>query len=145
MPRFKDTTKGERGFNLSLTPMIDIIFQLLIFFMIGMKFKIPESKIDTFLPTSSTEQVEQQDDLSKYTITIKPRGTYEATFLLEAMEFKSIEELKAELKRIAGLEGIKTSIVIDAKPGVAFDNVMEVLNECVGLRLEKISFARPEP
>ena len=33
-----------------MTPMIDIVFQLLIFFLVSMKFKTLDMKIDAFLP-----------------------------------------------------------------------------------------------
>jgi len=34
-----------------MTPMIDVVFQLLIFFLVSMKFKTLDMKIDAFLPT----------------------------------------------------------------------------------------------
>lgn len=40
----------ESQFELEMTPMIDVIFQLLIFFMCTISFKILEGKLDTFLP-----------------------------------------------------------------------------------------------
>ena len=35
-----------------MNPMIDIVFQLLIFFLVTMKFKTLDMKIDAFLPTN---------------------------------------------------------------------------------------------
>ena len=37
--------------ELSLTPMIDVVFLLLIFFMVGMKFKEIDRKLETDLPS----------------------------------------------------------------------------------------------
>ena len=37
--------------ELSLTPMIDVVFLLLIFFMVGMKFKEVDRKLETDLPS----------------------------------------------------------------------------------------------
>ncbi len=34
----------------NMTPMIDVVFQLLIFFLVNMKFKTLDMKIDAFLP-----------------------------------------------------------------------------------------------
>ena len=33
-----------------MTPMIDVVFQLLIFFMLSIKFKVLEGKLSAFLP-----------------------------------------------------------------------------------------------
>ena len=41
-----DETKA----NMDMTPMIDCTFQLLIFFMLGCKFKSLEQKLNSFLP-----------------------------------------------------------------------------------------------
>jgi biopolymer transport protein ExbD len=40
----------NEAFALNLTPMIDVVFQLIIFFMCAMKFKTLEKKIEAFLP-----------------------------------------------------------------------------------------------
>ncbi len=53
----------ERDVELDLTPMIDIVFQLLIFFMCAMKFRTEEGMIEAFLPknrgqSSGTPQID---------------------------------------------------------------------------------------
>ena len=40
----------NEAFALNLTPMIDVVFQLIIFFMCAMKFKTLEKKIEAYLP-----------------------------------------------------------------------------------------------
>ena len=40
----------NEAFAINLTPMIDVVFQLIIFFMCAMKFKTLEKKIEAFLP-----------------------------------------------------------------------------------------------
>ncbi len=41
----------EPEFAMDMTPMIDVTFQLLIFFMLQIKFKLLEGKLSAFLPT----------------------------------------------------------------------------------------------
>ncbi len=36
--------------RLNMTPMIDVVFQLIVFFLVSMKFKSLDMKIDAFLP-----------------------------------------------------------------------------------------------
>ncbi|MHC4777732.1 MAG: ExbD/TolR family protein [Planctomycetota bacterium] len=45
----KDSKKSEAP-EMSMTPMIDVTFQLLIFFMVTSKFKTLEGKLDAYLP-----------------------------------------------------------------------------------------------
>ena len=40
----------EESLGLNMTPMIDIVFQLIVFFMLNLKFKATDSRIDTALP-----------------------------------------------------------------------------------------------
>ncbi len=47
MPRVMDE---EKPGDLNMTPMIDVVFQLLIFFMLSMHFKEIEGKLITTLP-----------------------------------------------------------------------------------------------
>lgn len=42
--------------ELNLTPMIDIVFLLIIFFMVGTQFADPEQKFQVELPTASSVQ-----------------------------------------------------------------------------------------
>jgi Biopolymer transport protein ExbD/TolR len=46
----KKSGDGSEAFDINLTPMIDVVFQLIIFFMCAMKFKTLERKIEAYLP-----------------------------------------------------------------------------------------------
>ena len=44
----KRRARGDSSIELKLTPMIDVVFLLLIFFMVTTKFVAPERKIPAF-------------------------------------------------------------------------------------------------
>ncbi|MDP7134402.1 MAG: biopolymer transporter ExbD, partial [Planctomycetota bacterium] len=46
--------------EIEMSSMIDIVFQLLIFFMVGTNFSVPEKKMVTDLPRSGAPPVEQK-------------------------------------------------------------------------------------
>ena len=50
------TTNFEELPNVNLTPMIDVVFLLIIFFMVGTQFTDPERQIDIRLPGSGNLQ-----------------------------------------------------------------------------------------
>lgn len=58
--------------NVDLTPLIDVIFMLVIFFIMTMSFTLPV--IDFDLPQSSTAQAEQQGRTMRISVDIK--GNY---------------------------------------------------------------------
>ena len=55
-------TKNKEELNLDITPLIDVVFLLLIFFMVSTTFK-HESEINIVLPTASNESVEIKENI----------------------------------------------------------------------------------
>lgn len=47
---------------LNLTPMIDVVFQLLVFFMVATTFLDPEKEIEIELPEATSGEAAQADD-----------------------------------------------------------------------------------
>jgi hypothetical protein len=62
---------GSEAFEINLTPMIDVVFQLIIFFMCAMKFKTLEQKIEAFLPKDRGLAKTPQKIDEKVKITVK--------------------------------------------------------------------------
>jgi biopolymer transport protein ExbD len=54
--------------DMNMTPIIDVVFNLLIFFMCQIKFKQLEGKLDSYLPTDrgamTTQMTEMLEDIS---------------------------------------------------------------------------------
>jgi len=62
----KKKSGGPVEVNCDLTPMIDVTFLLLIFFILNIKFKVEEGEIESFLPkdkgqASGTPQIDLND------------------------------------------------------------------------------------
>ncbi len=57
--RFRDINAGEQSAELELAPMIDVVFQLLIFFIVTWQFARFERDMDISVP--SAEQAENKD------------------------------------------------------------------------------------
>lgn len=56
--RIPDPPEEDPGFNL--TPMIDVVFQLLIFFMLATTYRDPEKELDIELPVAESGREEQK-------------------------------------------------------------------------------------
>jgi biopolymer transport protein ExbD len=60
-------------FSLRMAPMIDIIFLLLVFFVLTAKFRVPEQFLTIQLPTPN-EQVQRLDIVEPLIVSISPAG-----------------------------------------------------------------------
>lgn len=72
--KFRDSGKSKRKVkaSLDLTPLIDVVFQLIIFFMLSSTFVV-QSSIQVELPESEGTRTLEQKDLS-LTISLEPGG-----------------------------------------------------------------------
>ncbi len=138
-----------------MTPMIDVTFLLLIFFIVTLKFKILEGRLDAALPkdmgTSTTvaPEIEKVDilllvsdpgelvddpelrGLKKY---VNRRVRYE----IGTQTFRTPEEVK---RFLAGMDKAETPITLDARKGIIYDDVVKLLDVVIELGFEKVSFA----
>ncbi len=69
----KFSDRNDEDTHINLTPLIDVVFLLLIFFMVSTTFS-KESQLKIQLPESSDQSSQAQDDLLE--IQISAAGTY---------------------------------------------------------------------
>ena len=69
MSRLKDIAEEE--FNMEMTPMIDVTFLLLIFFLCTIKFKTLEGKLSAYLPKDVGVNTTQAEPKEKVEIKIQ--------------------------------------------------------------------------
>jgi len=127
--KFKARIKKRSGFDI--TPMIDIVFLLIIFFMVsselvktrGMSVKLPES-------TSS-----DADTKNLIIIAITAEGKI---FLNE--EEVSIQKLGSELRRLK-VEMMQDTVVIRGDNQIPYRNMVEVMDTAKLAGIAKISLA----
>lgn len=125
--------KGNKGDpqKIDLTPMIDIVFQLLIFFMVsttfivtpGLKLNLPEA--------SNTDTVEQTQDL---TIELKSDNT-----LYLNKSLVDIQNLESDLKALTA--GKDPTLIIKADGSVSHSSVVEVMDVARRVGLKKLAIA----
>jgi len=124
--------------ELSLTPMIDVVFLLLIFFMVGMKFKEFDRKLEADLPRESQQQPDQALQTEIW-ITIvnksndprRPRCQY----YVDRQPMKDAEHLKKTLQRLARVpRATEEDTIIIAPSDDALHGwvmvVLDYLNQC---------------
>ena len=150
-----------------MTPMIDVTFLLLIFFIVTLKFKVLEGRLDAALPkdrgtnTSKVEEIEKIDILlfvadpgelkpdeeSRQGLKIyKNRrirveaGAYEWYYNPFDLE-NSTDPIPALSDFLKDFDKEETPVSIDARKGVVYGDVVVILDVIIRSKFQKVSFA----
>ena len=108
---------------INLTPMIDIVFLLVIFFMVGTKFSEVEQQLELTVPEVGGPAT-VLPAVQRHVVAIFKNGTVSLDGeLMDLLQLES--ELKAECER-----GDQVNVVIRGDAEGAFQNVATVLSVC---------------
>ena len=130
---FKSKNKDE--LNLDITPLIDVVFLLLIFFMVSTTFK-HESEINITLPSASNKSVDAKPDAINIGLDLSGNIYVNGTILINS-ELKTIKT--ALLDKIRYSE--KPPVIISADANVKYQSVVHLLDILRQLELVKITYA----
>lgn len=155
---------GEKV-QLQMTPMIDIVFQLLVFFIMTFKIVSPEGDFNIRMPLGAPSEGMPDDELQ--IPPIKVRLTATGTGHLAGVQmnerdmgsggraFQRLRSAVVEFVRPATGPGIgdAAEVEIDADYGLQFEYVMDAITAVSGQvegdrvipLVEKIKFAPPRP
>lgn len=116
--------KGRALANLSLTPLIDIVFLLLIFFLVATRFAEEERELDVMLPEASEAQP----------LTVQPRELFinidrEGRYFVTGKTL-SLDQLHHVLKTAWVNNPGSQSVVIRADRRCLWDSVVAAMNAC---------------
>jgi biopolymer transport protein ExbD len=158
--------------EINMTPMIDCVFQLLIFFMLGCRFRTSEEHIKAFLPknrglgTKGVASIHLQEvrvkllwvelnslketkepDRGRVALKVKDKYFKWVTnkYGETLPDYEELYKLILEQQRVFVPRGIYQSqpVIIDARPLVPFKHVVQALNACVRAKITDITFAAP--
>lgn len=120
--------------SLNLTPMIDIVFLLIIFFMVGTHFTNPEQRNDVQLPTTSDAQplTSLPDE-----IVVNVLGQDHVVVRDEHLTLGQLEQnLKSAKQNYAD-----QAVVLRGSGPDPYQHVMDVLAVCTRVKISRISLA----
>ncbi len=124
--------------DLDITPLIDVVFLLLIFFMVSTTFE-HNSEINITLPSSSKEITQAKPDAVN--VGLDSQG---AVYINDkALVNAQIETIKSALSEaLVGLD--EPPIIISADANASHQSVVRVMDAARQLGLVKITFATQE-
>jgi biopolymer transport protein ExbD len=116
--------KGDALSGLNLTPLIDVIFQLLIFFFVAARFEREDRELDVPLPDASEARPLTAAPQELW-ININRDGVY----FVDGRRM-GLPELEQLLKRRAVDNPLNQSVIVRADKRVALDYVVQAVNLC---------------
>lgn len=131
------------GLEVKMTPMIDVIFLLLIFFVCTASFQAPEEVLPANLsmPGSIDDVVidEQLEDLDEIIVKVlwregRPR------WQINQRDYNQLGQVHAVLRAAAGVK-IDLPVILDVEGQVPLENVIDVYDLCRRIGLTRIQFA----
>ena len=131
----------EEETELQLAPMVDIIFQLIIFFLCASTFNPTETELAVNLPVAGkppVKQVEPPPDEVMIEI-LDDGGIVVNNREYDSVSSHTLPELTAMLEKLGSIfKG--QSVIISPSYEVHHGRVVEVLNACAAAKIENISF-----
>ncbi len=111
--------------SLSLTPLIDVVFLLLIFFLVATRFAEEDRELDVLLPTASEAKP----------MTVKPKDIQlsideDGNYFLGAGHGMSLAEVEAALANAAANNPLSQTVVIRAHQRCHWNAVANAVNAC---------------
>lgn len=146
--------RGEKcKFDIPMTPMIDVIFQLLIFFMCSIRFKTLEGKLETNLPTDiGLNPAPAPVPVEPIRVRLwleKPDDPETLRIMIRQNPCAGFEDLQAKLdgflQSLSPSDRQEARVVIDSRPEVQFKHIVHVLDICKTLEVVRTEFAAPPP
>jgi biopolymer transport protein ExbD len=126
--------RGEDGINM--TPMIDVVFQLLIFFLVASHLSRQETQIELALPSAAHSEKEAEDPGPRVTINVPSEGE----LLLGAQKI-DLAELASRLAAEKQKLGQHLEIRIRADRAAPYRAIEPILRTCAEAGLWKVTFA----
>ena len=136
--QFRNQT-SEDDSAVNLTPLIDVVFLLLIFFMVSTTFDTT-SELKIELPKASPNQVQKQNE--KITLMIDPKGAFYLNG--KRLANSSSRLLLQELHRLVGKQK-NTPIVVQSDASSPVQSMVTALDVVGQIGLSSVSIATTRP
>lgn len=130
------TTIGRSDIGINLTPMIDVVFQLIIFFLVSSHLVKQEAQMALPLPVADSGQEPADDPGKRLTLNVLADGS-----LLLAGRHVQGDELASRLRDVAGEQASRLEIRIRADRTVPYRFVDPVLGACARAGLWDVKFS----
>ena len=133
----------QSSFDINMTPMIDVVFQLLIFFVCTTNFQVMEELLPSNLlgpgSVAAANIPPELEDLEEVVIKLSAEQGL-PRWRVNQRTYTNGNELRSMLAALAQLSS-DLPVILDISPDVAMGNVIDLYDVCRLAGFEKIQFA----
>lgn len=131
-PRYKPT----RRYGFNMTPMIDVVFLLIIFFLVSSHLARQENQMELELPVAASADDDLQEEVPRVTINIQPDGT-----LWMAGRPVAVDRLGERLAAARAQEGERLEVRIRGSRAAPYAFVEPVMLACTENGIWNVTYA----
>jgi len=128
---------SDGDYGLQIAPMLDVMFVLLLFFMVMAGKQVKEAELGVQVPGSSSGTT-----TAKSPVNMQVSSDGLVTFNGSPVDVRDDEEmpkLRAKLKALIEVSP-EQSVIIRPKDGAPYQNVINILNACAAERVKNLTF-----
>ena len=137
---------NTRDYGDPMTPMIDVVFNLLIFFVVTASGAPPEKQMPFDVPpggaVESTVAPEPRDSwVTDVWLKLQVSGADNTLQVdMNGTLYRDLKQLKSNLRALAELSP-ENPVVLDIAPSVQMDHLVDVLDTCIAAVFQSVIFA----
>ena len=141
---------NTRDYGDPMTPMIDVVFNLLIFFVVTASGSPPEKLLPGDLPDSGAlktqvDPVARESWVTDVWLKLQVDGVGKALQVnMNGTVYQDLDQLKAILRELAKLSP-ENPVILDIAPSVQMEQLVDVWDTCIAAGFESVSFAVDKP
>ena len=129
---------GSERTGIQLAPMIDVVFLLLIFFIVLWNYARFETEIDISVPAASAGENPERT-IGEIVVNVKKEGQ----IIIEGVEKTEEETLEMFNNIVAAYPD--QALILRGYKEASFDHIVKILNLCKKANIWNISFATSQP
>ncbi len=133
VPRYKPA----RRYGFNMTPMIDVVFLLIIFFLVSSHLARQENQMELPLPVARSAEDERVEEVRRVTVNIKSDGTlWVRGRQIRKQELKSMLEAARQVEDASAIE-----VRIRGSRKAPYSSVEPVMLACTQAGIWKVTYA----
>ncbi len=134
--RIPNSTDNHRSLQINMTPMIDVVFLLIIFFLVSSHLARRENELPLDLPTAKSGQEIEETETARITLNVEADGRLSLSGTTIARE-----ALASRFSAARDRQGKDVELRIRADRGVPYQHVSPVLRAAAENQIWNVSFA----
>ncbi len=138
------TTHNAEQCEPNLVPILDMVFQLITFFMLVINFKAVDVDKDLVLPVvGAADPTDQGDQGDLLVINVRSDGSVQVRGAIQpSIDFflRGESMVVAAVRRVKPGDPLPVTAILRVDKKVAFEKLMQVVDSCKSNRFSKIDF-----